>query len=198
MTPRRQLALVVLACAVGAVLALVAAGRPWEVAVTPRPAPLPDLRSVHTGGDRWPWLPALGWVGLAGAGALVATRGAARRVVGGLLGLAGAGLAVAGGGVALGLAGTGADRAAGGWPALAGLAGLLVAGAGAVAVAGGRRWPAMGARYQRAGRSARRGSGGGPPGTGSEDRPSAPEAAAGSRPELLWEALDRGEDPTDR
>lgn len=196
MSPRRQLGLVVLVCAAGAVLALVAAGRPWEVTVTPRPAPLPDLRTVHTGADRWPWLPALAWVGLAGAGALVATRGAARRVVGGLLLLAGAGLGGAG------LAGTGAG---GSWPVLAGLAGLAVAGAGATALAGGRRWPAMGARYQRAGRGGTAGQAGTAGRAGTEGRGRAAPDPAGrsgpelrSRPELLWEALDRGEDPTDR
>jgi hypothetical protein len=183
-SPRRQLALVVVGCAAAAVLALVAAGRAWEVVVTLRPSPLPDLRVERTGGDLRPWLPALGWVGLAGAGALLATRGAARRLVGGLLVLAGVGLVVAGGSAVV------AARSPV-WPVLAGLAGLVVAGAGAVAVAGGRHWPVMGARYQR------------PAGPGRvRDRPDRPAGdrldQPGARPEALWDALDRGEDPTAR
>ena len=173
MSARRLLSVVVLACAAGAVLALVAAGQPWEVVVTVRPAPLPELRTERTGGDRYPWLPALAWVGLAGAGALVATRRAARRLVGGLLALAGLGLAGLGLVVAGGLAA--------GWPALAGLGGLVVAGAGVAAVARGRGWPALGARYQRP--------------LPAEPAPAEPSP---DRPELLWDALDRGEDPTAR
>jgi hypothetical protein len=171
-SPRRQLALVVLLCAAGALLALLAAGRPWEVAVPDRPPPLPDLRAERTGADLQPWLPALAWVGLAGAGALLATRAAARRVVGGLLVLTGAGLGLA--------SADAAARAGGvaGVAALAGLAGLVVAGAGGAAVGYGRRWPAMGGRYERPDR---------------RERPVPP-----GHPEAWWDALDRGEDPTAR
>jgi Tryptophan-associated transmembrane protein (Trp_oprn_chp) len=160
---RRGLALVVVACAAGAVLVLVASGRTWVVEVTPRPAPLPELRTGYTGGGLRPWLPALGWVALAGAGALLATRGIARRALGGLLVLAGAGIAA------------GAVTAEpGGWPVLAVVGGLVVAAAGVLTAGYGGRWPAMGARYERA-------RTGGAPSAGS-----------------LWEALDRGEDPTAR
>jgi hypothetical protein len=172
MSPRGRLALVVVACAAAAVLALVAAGRPWEVEVTVRPAPLPELRTGRRGGDLRPWLPALGWVGLAGAGALLATRGVARRVVGGLLVLAGLGLAIGGGSAV-----AGADPSPV-WPVLTGLAGLVVTAAGGAAVAGGRHWPAMGARYERPVRE--------------------PAGGAPDHPEALWDALDRGEDPTVR
>jgi tryptophan-associated transmembrane protein len=109
------------------------------VAVTARPPPLPDLRTEHTGGELRAWLPACGWVALAGAGALVATRAAARRLVGGLLVVSGLGIA----GAAIG-----ADLTAG-WPLLAVAGGLAVAAAGALAVARGDRWPAMGTRYER-------------------------------------------------
>jgi hypothetical protein len=164
LTGRRGLAVAVLLCAAGAGLVLLAASRGWAVEVTPRPAPLPELRTSRSGGDLRPWLPALGWVALAGAGALLATRSALRRVVGGLLVLAGAGAAVA----ALTVSGVGA-----GWPLLAAAGGLAVAAAGALTIARGRRWPAMGARYER---------------------------AAVTRPgtDGMWDALDRGEDPTDR
>lgn len=173
MSPRRQLALVVVGCAAAAVLALVATGRPWQVELAVRPAPLSDLRIERTGGQLRPWLPALAWVGLAGAGALLATAATARRVVGGLLVLAGAGLAAGG------LTAAGGAEPSPAWPVLAGLAGLLLAGAGVAAVVASRRWPALGARYQR-------------------PRPPRPESTAARRPEALWEALDRGEDPTAR
>jgi uncharacterized membrane protein (TIGR02234 family) len=143
MTGRRGLVLAVLLCAAGAAVALLAAGRPWAVEVTVRPPPLPDLRTEQTGGALRPWLPACGWVALAGAGALVATRAAARRLVGGLLLVSGVG--IAGATVSLG---RGADFTAG-WPVAAAAGGLTVAAAGAFAVARGDRWPAMGARYER-------------------------------------------------
>lgn len=172
MTPRRQLTLAVLVCVAGAAVALLATGRGWVVEVTARPAPLPDQLTERTGGDLRPWLTAVGWVALAGAGALLATRGVARRVLGGLLVLAGAGIAAGAGSAAV--AG-GADP---GWPALAAAGGVLVAAAGVAALLRSRGWPAMGARYERAGASRR--------------------SAGGDRPEELWDALDQGEDPTAR
>jgi hypothetical protein len=70
----------------------------------------------------------------------------------------------------------GALTVIGGWPVLTAAGGLAVAAVGALTIARGGRWPAMGARYER---PAQRG------------QPAA-------RPEQLWEALDRGEDPTAR
>lgn len=161
----------VLLCAAGAGAALLAARATWVVEVTSRPAPLPAERTELSGGDRQPWVPALAWVALAGAGALLATGAAARRAVGVLLVLVGVGIAAA----AL-TAGAGAP---GGWPVLAAAGGLAAAGAGTLTVARGHRWPAMGGRYQRPGRSP------------------APAGGAGGRtPEQLWDSLDRGEDPT--
>jgi hypothetical protein len=169
LTGRRGLVVAVLLCAAGAGLVLLAASRGWAVEVTQRPSPLPELRVSRSGGDLRPWLPALGWVALAGAGALLATRSALRRVVGGLLVLAGAGAAVA----AMTVPGVGVGA---GWPLLAAAGGLAVVAAGVLTTArGGRAWPAMGARYERATSSATR------PGT-----------------DGMWDALDRGEDPTDR
>jgi Tryptophan-associated transmembrane protein (Trp_oprn_chp) len=161
---RRELAVAVLLCAAGAGTVLIAARQTWVVELTPRPAPLPELRDEQTGGALRPWLPALGWVALAGAGALLAVRGALRRVLGGLLALAGAAIV------------PGALTVAGGWPVLAAAGGLAVVAAGAVTVARGGRWPSMGARYERAARTSQR------------------EAD----PAQLWQALDRGEDPTAR
>ncbi|HET6212225.1 MAG TPA: Trp biosynthesis-associated membrane protein [Micromonosporaceae bacterium] len=134
---RRLLAVAVALCAAGAALALFAASRVWTVSFTPRPAPLAAARTARTGAAIAPWLPALGVVALAGAGALIATRGVARRVVGVLL------LAV-GLGIVLGAAG----RA--GWALAATLGGCLVAAAGLLTVVRGHSFPSMGTRYERA------------------------------------------------
>lgn len=175
-TGRRGLAYAVLLCLAGAGLALYAATRTWNVEVTVRPAPLPELRTAHRGA---PWLAPIAVVGLAAAGALLATRGTARRAVGVLLVLIGAGLAVGGG---RGLA----DSQL--WPALCLVGGVAVAVAGALTVARGRTWPGMGARYERSGPKA--------PAGAPSDR-SVPAARDGSVASTqAWEALDRGEDPT--
>lgn len=164
MSGRRELTVTVLLCAAGAAALLVASRQPWAVEVTPRPAPLPELRTEQTGGSLRPWLPALGWVGLAGAGALFAVRGILRRMLGGLLVLAGAAVV------------PGALTVSGGWPVLAAAGGLAVVAAGTVTIARGTRWPSMGARYERPAQT--------------RDRP--------ADPARLWQALDRGEDPTAR
>lgn len=183
---RRQLAAAVVICAAGAALVVVATGRTWAVEVVARPAPLPDERTVREGGDLLPWLPALGWVALAGAGALVAVRGRVRQVLGGLLTATGAGLAVGAGWAAAG------SDAGPGWPALAALGGAAVAAAGLLATWRGAHWPAMGARYERA---RARGSPSSRPG-GPGHAGTRPDHDGQSTPEQLWEALDRGEDPT--
>jgi uncharacterized membrane protein (TIGR02234 family) len=170
--PRRELTVAVLLCLVGAVLALWAATRDWAVLVTERPAPLPPIREVRSGGDTAPAATALALVGLAGAAALLATRGVARLAVGALLLLSGAGIAAGGVSVLTGgiVAGAADVRLSAGWPVLCVAGGVLLALGGLVAVVRGRRWTAMGRKY---------------------DAPSARSAPADP-----WEALDRGEDPT--
>jgi len=180
---RRELTAVVLASLAGAGLVLVATRQTWVSAVIERPAPFPAGRAESTGAELRAWVPALAWTALAGAGALLATRGVLRRLVGGLLVLAGAGAAV------------GALTAAAptmGWPVVAAAGGLVVGLAGAVAAVRGGRWPAMGARYERR----RPAAGSGAPAAG-EAPPVTPPGRAES-PERFWEALDRGEDPTDQ
>ncbi|WP_184540172.1 Trp biosynthesis-associated membrane protein [Micromonospora polyrhachis] len=189
---RRQLAYAVLLCLVGAGLAVFAATRIWAVEVTARPAPLPSVRVTRTGGELLPWLPALAVVGLAGAGAVLATRGMGRRLVGVLLLLVGLAVAVGGG---YGVAGLAHEDTTVGWPALCVLGGVLALAGGAVTVLRGGSWPVMGARYER--RSTR------------ENSPVQDGSAAGSmaandgkgpvvarRTVAAWDALDRGEDPT--
>lgn len=169
---RRGLATTAVVCAAGAGLVLLAATRGWQDVLVHQPAPLPAKTTHRSGAEIAPWLPALGVVALAGAGALFATRSALRLAVGVLLALAGAGITVA----ALVALGDGVRLV---WPLLCALGGLAVLAAGLVTVREGRSWPAMGARY---------------------DRPAAPRTRP-DRPASqaeLWDALDRGEDPTTR
>ena len=176
---RRELVLAVLACTAGAAVVLFAASRTWAVVVQARPAPLPPLRTARTGAALVPWLPALAFVGLAGAGALVATRRTGRLLVGVLLVACGLGM-IAGAAAAPGSGATGSGGAAA-WMVAAALGGGLVAAVGAATVARGRRWPTMGARYERSATADR-------PAPAGADRPRAPAE--------IWDAIDRGTDPT--
>ncbi|MGC5051957.1 Trp biosynthesis-associated membrane protein [Micromonospora sp. DT48] len=175
---RRELAYAVLLCLAGAGLALWAVTRTWVVDSGGRADPL-LVEEGRTGGQLLPWLPALALVGLAGGGAVLATRGRPRRVLGGLLTLLGLALAAGGG---YGLLGDLGDPVARQWPTLTLLGGVLAAVGGGSTLLRGHRWPAMGARYER--RPSRPTGTGGPiEGGGTVD---------------AWEALDRGEDPTVR
>lgn len=218
-----KLAHAVLACLVGAGLALYAATRVWSVAVTTRPG-LPDLRSTTTGAAAQPWLLALAVVALAGAGALLATRGVARRGLGGLLVLVGAGVAVA---AITARAGLDGGSLAGPIACVVGGALVIVGGLGAARR--GHEWPAMGSRYERRtapSPDAEPGAGSGPPAAAGLSAGSGPPAAAGNSAEgggpavaglsdgagpaarpgdagpadnrEVWDALDRGDDPTAR
>jgi hypothetical protein len=214
-----------IACLAGAGLALFGATRVWSVQVTPRRG-LSELRTAATGVDAQPWLIALALIALAGAGAMLATRGAVRRGLGVLIMAVGVGVAVV---AVAGRAGTDAGAAGAGatvWPIACVLGGALVVLAGLGAARQGHRWPVMGARYERrpvprsadrlddhsgpspaAGPDAGAGSGGAAePG----DRPvehggradgglaagGATEAPVDTR--AVWDALDRGDDPTAR
>jgi len=197
----RELASVVALCAAGGGLALLAAGRPWLRLAADRRPPLPDVSLALTGRDLEPLVAGLGVVGLAGALGLLATRRWGRLAVAVLVTLAGLGMAATaltrlgtpGPGRARALleesgraAGVTADATIGatavaGWPLLAVAGGLLLAAGGLLAVLRSRRWPTMSSRYEapaarRSGRPAGRTARSGTPG--------------------LWDALDRGEDPT--
>ncbi len=206
---RRPLWYAVLLCLVGAGLALFAATRTWTVETITRSAPLPSLRVERTGADLLPWLPALAVVGLAGAGAVLATRGVGRRVIGALLLVVGLALSSAG---AIGLTW---DLVASAWPVGCLLGGLLAAVGGTLTVARGPAWPVMGARYERTGGPAGGAAPTGdhpvtcaipagtapmPPGGADADNRGAGAAAddrgVGRRTIEAWDALDRGEDPT--
>jgi LPXTG-motif cell wall-anchored protein len=184
---RQALTRAVLGAVLGAALALLAATRTWTVEITRRDAPAAVLHTPRTGSSLEPWLTALALVALAGAGALLATRGRARSLVGVLVLLAGLGV-LAGG--ALGLATVAHVTAA--WPVLTMVGALFIGYAGVEAAFRSRSWPAMGGRYERPGPA-------GPPPveqprTPAEDQP---QHIGPSRSDVaMWDALDRGEDPT--
>ncbi|MGW6459050.1 TIGR02234 family membrane protein, partial [Streptomyces sp. NPDC055078] len=139
---------------------------------------------------------ALAVVGLAALVAVFAVRGAARLLVAALLALSGAGAAFAafsGASDSAALdekaARTTGDTAATidalthtPWPYVTVAGGALILLAGLLALRYGRQWPAMSGRYERDGTPRTR---------------KAP-AVDPDRPEDLWKALDRGEDPTSR
>ncbi|WP_436521891.1 Trp biosynthesis-associated membrane protein [Actinoplanes sp. HUAS TT8] len=168
-------------CLAGAGLTLYAVTRTWSSTVEHRTG-LSDLTTTQTGADRQPWLVGLAVVALAGAGALLATKGLARRVLGGVLLLAGVGIAA---GSVLARAGLDAGEAGAGaalWPVAAVLGGVGIAVGGFLAARHGHLWSAMSSRYERTPAPAviRRES--------SELEPADNRAA--------WDALDRGDDPT--
>jgi uncharacterized membrane protein (TIGR02234 family) len=205
-TPRRSLVRCVIGCLAGAGLALFAATRTWSLEVIARPG-LPDLRTARTGADEVPVLVGLALVGLAGAGALLATRGLPRRLLGGLLAVVGAGIiagAIAG---RTALDAGQAGPAATVWPIACVVGGALIVVGGVGAARLGHTWPAMGSRYER--RSvpppdAQPSAGAGPSASAGPNRPQDP-AGVDQRADVrrvdtraAWEALDRGDDPTVR
>jgi uncharacterized membrane protein (TIGR02234 family) len=193
---RRSYALTLVACLAGSGLAVWAATRTWSLQITPRPG-MSSLRTPQTGADLEPWVIGLALVALAGTGALLATGGWARRVLGGLLALAGGGV-IAGSilgriGLDVGSAGSGGTL----WPVASVIGGAIILAGGVTAARLGHRWPGMSSRYERGPVTSRQTKPG---------NPSGPLAAAGREPDgalqpkdhrATWEALDRGDDPTE-
>ncbi|MFD4632202.1 TIGR02234 family membrane protein [Streptomyces sp. NPDC058284] len=190
---RRSIAAALLLGAVGAALALLASRQDWAhgtASVAGGQLPLSAKGSDVTGVPA-----ALAIVGLAALVAVFAVRRTGRVLVSLLLTLSGGGIVAA---ALLGADDSGAldekaataagDTAATigglshtGWPYAAAAAGVLILLAGLLALTYGRSWPAMSGRYERDGTPAPR---------------KARRAVDPERPEELWKALDRGEDPT--
>ena len=189
MSSRRGLTTAVLLCLLGAFVVLVAAGRPW-VSVEVPAGPLADARTdVHTGTELVPGLSALGLLGLAGVVALAATRRIGRVLVGVVLVATGGGvvasvLSAYGTALAEELPDQPTDAAAtlSVWSVLTLLGGVLLVAAGVLTVARGRTWAELGQRYEAPAGAA--------PQTPTEQPTEQPTERS------LWEALDRGEDPT--
>jgi uncharacterized membrane protein (TIGR02234 family) len=177
----------VVGVAVAGAVVLVASGRTWASTMVRVPGLSTSDVSV-TGHAVEPSLPALGIALLALAAAIIAARGRLRRVVGVVIVAVGAiafGVAVAGrsavssalthhevGGAAIPVHGS-----ANGWWLVAAAAALLGVLVGVATAVRGGHWAAMGGKYDA-------------PGT-------VPSRPAADPAEAAWQALDRGEDPTE-
>jgi drug/metabolite transporter (DMT)-like permease len=198
LNPRQQLVAAVVGTVLAASLALFAASRTWLVRTTPRADPAPPLVENVSGASMVRLLPALALVALAGAGAIVATRGRWRSVVGVLISAAG---------LAMVLLQRAPGRTAGiasGWVLVVALCGASIAVAGAFTLRNGGKWPTLGARYERPASSDPPGVTSTPDGaprsddrTDGSDLPDDPPAATSHIGDTgWWDAIDRGEDPT--
>ncbi|MFJ8994594.1 TIGR02234 family membrane protein [Streptomyces sp. NPDC102279] len=189
---RRSLGVALLSGALGATVALLSTRQSWaEGTATVAGGAFP---LTATGSDVTGVPAALAIVGLAALVAVFAVRRSGRLLVSVLLALSGAGTVVAavlGAGdtsaldeQAAAASGNTAATAAGlshtAWPYVAAAGGALILLAGLLAVRYGRLWPAMSGRYERDG----------------TPRPRKAKPVDPDRPEELWKALDRGEDPT--
>ncbi|GAA2954774.1 MULTISPECIES: TIGR02234 family membrane protein [Streptomycetaceae] len=191
---RRSLGAGLLLGAAGATVVLLASGQTWaegRAAVGGGTLPLTADGQDVTG------LPAaLAVVGLAALVAVFAVRSSGRTLVAGLLALSGLGAglsAYAGASDSQALDEKAAQTTGNAsatiqalshtaWPYVTAVGGLLILLAGLLALRYGSRWPAMSGRYERDGTPRPR---------------KAPRTAPDpDRPEDLWKALDRGEDPT--
>ncbi|MEW2045346.1 TIGR02234 family membrane protein [Streptomyces sp. NPDC005476] len=190
---RRSLALALLFGALGSAVTLLSTRQPWSegtATVAGGAFPLTARGSDVTGVPA-----ALAIAALAALVAVFAVRKAGRFAVSALLALSGAGILTA---ALLGASdGSALDeqaaRASGdtsatvasfshtAWPYAAAAGGALILLAGLLALRYGRLWPAMSGRYERDGTPRPRRAA----------RPVDPD-----RPEDMWKALDRGEDPT--
>lgn len=169
---RHRFLAVLLACAAGGVLVLWSTGRTWVVEAAA--GSLGGARTVsHTGAALMPWLTALGWVALAGTGAMLATRRVGRIVIGSLLVASGLGVLAGVGHLRFGVPG-----ARNTWPLLCVAGALLLLAGGWQTIRHGGAWPVMGSRYERP--------------TG----PTADQPHRSTADVDMWNALDRGEDPT--
>ncbi|MEU4358590.1 TIGR02234 family membrane protein [Streptomyces virginiae] len=189
---RRSVAAALLLGALGATVVLLASGRVWARGTA---AIGSDSLRLSADGRAVTGLPAaLAIVGLAALVAVFAVRGKSRLLVSGLLALSGLGAALSAlfgsdGRSALDAQAvrTTADSAAHvagltqtTWPYVTAAGAVLILAAGLLALRFGSGWPSMGGRYERDG----------------SPRPRAVAAVDPDRPEDLWKALDRGEDPT--
>jgi uncharacterized membrane protein (TIGR02234 family) len=190
---RRSLALALLFGALGAAVALLSSRQGWSEGTATVAGG--DFPLSAKGGDVTGVPASLAIVGLAALVAVFAVRRAGRFLVAGLLALSGAGTIVS---ALLGVSDSSAldEKAAEAsgdtgatvgamthtaWPYVAAAGGLLLLLAGLLALRYGRLWPAMSGRYEREG----------------APRPRRTRAPADpDRPEEIWKALDRGEDPT--
>ncbi|MET7442246.1 TIGR02234 family membrane protein [Streptomyces sp. NPDC004082] len=189
---RRSLATALSCGALGAAVTLLATRRNWSEGTATVAGG--DFPLTASGSDVTGVPAALAVVGLAALVAVFAVRRSGRLLVSALLALSGAGIVVAallgaddGSALDEKAAEASGDTAATvhalshtAWPYVAAVGGALIFLAGLLALRYGRLWPAMSGRYERDG----------------TPRPRKAKPVDPDRPEDLWKALDRGEDPT--
>lgn len=207
---RRGLPLAIVGCLVAAGVLLAASGLEWLQASIAMEPPLPEVEKAFTGGEVINALVGIGiLVGAAGL-ALIASRWPGRLVVAvvlivvGLVTVVGVGFFLYDGGGQTAWSWAQAHAAPGSSafperevtpaPAVGALLGAVLAVAvGILTIVRCRRWPVMGARYERRTRSSTGHTLTAPVATGAATRhdsaPAVTEAA-------MWSALERGEDPT--
>lgn len=183
MTRSRAYGFTLVLLLVGAVALLLAASQPWVNAETAGSG-LPTVDLTITGGQALPLLTGAGLLLLAGIAGVVATGGIVRVIVGVVVlvtsaialesavsfGRRGSAAAEEAARAILQASGTGTN-----WWWLAAIGAVAGVLAGTLTVALGKAWPTLGSRYQR--RDAR-------------------TASKPSTPSQMWDAMDRGEDPT--
>lgn len=186
MTVKRELQLAVLLCLLGSAVILFALGRPWFSVETAHRITIQAVRASVAGDKVASGAQALGYVGLAGVVALAATKRWGRVLVGVLVLASGVGVIVSvcrvlADGVqrrALATLGPGeftAPSTTSGWAWLVLVGGVLLIGSGLLVAVRGRRWAALSSAYEAP----------------SSRAPEPPATDKG-----VWDALDRGEDPT--
>ena len=156
-------------CLLGSVLALLAASRSWSHRVIDHGPALPLESISRTGEQLAPGLRPLALTGLAAVVALLAARRWGRRLVG--LIVLGCGVGIC----ALSLADRDSSSHGTGWPLLSLLGGAVLAGGGVLALLRGHHWGGLSGAYRT------------------------PAARADEAPVTdkgVWDAFDRGEDPT--
>lgn len=192
---KRTYAASLIALAVGAALILFAASRDWVVATQDRPAPLPSIVKVASGGTLQPAIPAVGLVLLTAILMVVVTKRWGRTVVGALAGVACVLVVI----LSVPLLGdpsasirtqvldTGrtapsAEVAVAGWaPWVVVLGALIALGGAAMVVVFGSSWRGLSSRYER------------------PDQQKTAEQAAADRERsdrADWNSMDDGVDPT--
>ncbi len=184
MSPRRELRLAVLLCLLGSAMVLLTVSRTWFSYADGQQLTIDAVRTSVRGSRIVSGAQALGYVGLAGVVALAATRHWGRVLVGVLVLASGVGVVVVvgralGDGISTralpaGLAATGSATTSG-WAWLTIVGGLLLVLSGALVAARGRSWAALNASYQA---------------------PAARPVEPPVTDKGVWDALDRGEDPT--
>ncbi len=164
---RRELAATVLVCAISALVVLVAVGRPWaEVTGTA------GITRSYSGSSMASAVRPLAFVALAGAAALLATKHWGRIAIGVLIAAAGVGVVIAAV-TASNPDVPGVVHSLPAWRVVTIVAAVPITLSGLVAAVRGNHWSVMSAKYDA-------------PGT---PRQQDPDVA-------LWDALDRGDDPT--